>query len=153
MSFQDVVTLIMCSWCQRSVGMASRPTGFRPAAALQDTRASSASNVQQVSNAGTLRTEPSAPASPAAAEEVAVTLRPETATLLMRRPETEAALRGFTETLGSPRPVRSVPVQRECPALWLLAHWSLGVTTVQPEPPVSQRLRLMTIDLYQDESH
>lgn len=85
--------------------MVSRPAGFRPAAAHQDMRASSASNAQLVSNEGLLLTEPSAPVSPAAAEEAAVTRRPETVTLLTRPPERRAAPTGRTVTRGSLVPV------------------------------------------------
>lgn len=139
-SFQDVVTLTTCSWCRHGVEMASRPAGFRPVAVRRDTRVSSASNAQPVSGAGTPQTKPSAPVSPAAAEGAAATPRPETVTLLMRRPESWAALRGFTVTPGSLAPVWSVPVRMECPARWLPVHWSPDVTAVQPEPQVGLRI-------------
>lgn len=105
MSFQDVGILTMCSWCQPGVETVFRPTGFRPAAVRRDMREISASDAQWAIDAGPLQMEPSAPVSRVIAEEVAVTHRLETVTLLMRLLESGAALRGFTEAPGSLRPV------------------------------------------------
>lgn len=106
----------MCSWCQLSVEVVSQLVGSRPAAALWDMRDSSVSAVDLGSDAWLPQMEPSAPASPAPAGGAAVTLRPETATLLTRQQESEVALMGSTKTPAGPGLVPSVLVQMGYPA-------------------------------------
>lgn len=136
LSFQDGAISTMFRWCQLSVETAGWPTGCGPAAVLWDTRVTSVTAAQPVSSGLIQQRGLSAPASPAAAEEAAVTPELVTVTQQMRPQESRPVLEAFIGTAGNPIPASNVPVRMECPAQSRMDPCSPTVTSVLVEAQV-----------------
>lgn len=126
----------MFRWCQLSVEKAGWPTGCGPAAVLWDTRVTSVTAAQPVSSGQIQQRGLSAPASPAAAEEAAVTHILVTVTRQTRPQESRPVLEAFIGTAGTLIPASNVPVQMECPAQLRMDPCSPTVTSVHLEAQV-----------------